>query len=131
MIWKFYKDGEILLECELELMLIYLKRLGENILVRIIPEENTIVFLSANNEIDRSELIRNGINKKNNNKYKRKPNYKNEVGYKFCTQCERSKPISEFGLRKSSADGRHRICRKCYNRNARKRREKNKERGES
>lgn len=124
MIWKFIKDGELLLECEDDLLITYLKRLGENLLVRIIPEESTIIFVRADNEIDRNELIRNGINKKNNNKYKRKPLYRNEIGYKFCTKCQKSKPLEEFGLRKNSADGRHRICKKCYNKNAKKYRNK-------
>ena len=121
MSWKLIKDDSLLLESSLELLFAHLQKLGDEVEVRIFPKEKRIVLLNVDNKINRSELISNGMNRKFDEKNRKYKGYIDEIGYKFCTQCRISKPIDDFGLRSKSKDGRHRICKECYNRNARRR----------
>ena len=114
--WKIIQYGEIIAECPNEsIAFAMISRLGDKVVVRISFEDKEIVFVGASSETSVGESISETIKSKQIEEFKKTGGYIPKVGFKFCTGCNRSKPLSEFGNRKSSKDGKSRRCKECVN----------------
>lgn len=54
----------------------------------------------------------------------RGPLYPATDGMKVCLKCNENKPVSEYSKRSSAKDGLNPICKSCYNKNQREKRDK-------
>ncbi|ARC72553.1 MULTISPECIES: hypothetical protein [Bacillus] len=118
--WKVIRDDAVVFEGPIELAVLHLKQFGEKFKLKVFIKEMEIYVVDSKVEVSRSELIKQGMKRKQIEKFRKYKGFVNDPGYKFCTHCKLSKPLDAFGFRSNSEDGRARQCRECVNKKAKK-----------
>ena len=118
--WKVKRNNEIVFEGPMDMVINYLKSLGEKLHIIINMKDAELDIREMKVDFEHSDAVKMGIFKKQLEEYRRYPNYIEDPDFKFCTGCKRSKRKVEFGYRSESKDGLARRCKDCVNKRAKK-----------